>query len=840
MNFYADSALDLDDGDIEIDIDSAPTAQHVAIPDNEDEFMIDYEDHTGDQQPEVSSHKPAPIITKPAVEEDDLIDYSDEDFQPFPQKPITPTTPTVKPYFMSAADKKARDEAARLQPQVLTSGFGFGFAGIARSTPPQTTGFSLPPMGRSVEHVEQAPQKDANELTNEEPHHQEGDQEAAIDFTNTEDYDYVRENSEQAATGIQGEDVDDGASIQAPEHQANTNAPQDEEDESPYVTQDGEVQEQQFAMQNDEAQEQQPLGQEDEIQEQQSAEDDDVQEPHFAGHTITVNFNGNELWLFKEYDEDNSGDWLLEDMSILDESIKDLFDAIRASLGQDILPGTELGFRLDHLHNMEIYEDSTVCVAVSLERVVNLYHTLLNQDGVTDHESFYIYLLSRPRFATLLNDVMKFAEHGAGYSGFNTAVAAGETQFLHALSGHATEHESTEWEIEEDYEGDDQHQDLEQEGEVGVEEEHTEYADQLHGDALAGVAESDEDYSGQEQHGHVYGGNGGQQDQNDERPDPANSASADGAAHPEQTLTHGSTQVTSEQVQTSASSGQPSEDKTKSVTPGSITSPTAQSKREEEEIDYSDEEQDDPPKPDNFNSVSTSSTIQGDASAGDRDPTKLEGEQYASQDDISHEADNADDGQSHVEEQLGHGEDTELYQDYAQTYGHDDLVDDYTFGIDETWANEDLNEYPNQALDEQLQNDFVHQGGLDGTNAVDGFIGEDNFLDLDSLDNPDYPAVWPPGQGTASNLPEDDLFPEEEEDGAVEHPEAAASSTADPVATSSLDLQNTSPSGQKRSIDEVGDSAGDALDHTGTPLGPISRMRFQADFEPPDLKRPRV
>jgi hypothetical protein len=167
---------------------------------------------------------------------------------------------------------------------------------------------------------------------------------------------------------------------------------------------------------------------------------------------ITVNYAGSEFWLFKQHDSEESGDWLLEDSSVAKSSMSQLFQACRSSLGDDVSNEHELGFCFDHLDNMEVYEDNTACVAVTLERLVDLYYTLQTQDDNAEPEPFYVTLQFRPRFATLLSDVAKFADEGRGYSALTSAIAAGETHFSNTLAlpsehddYHSSDYDDADW-----------------------------------------------------------------------------------------------------------------------------------------------------------------------------------------------------------------------------------------------------------------------------------------------------------------------------------------------------------------------------------------------------------
>lgn len=551
--------------------------------------------------------------------------------------------------------------------------------------------------------------------------------------------------------------------------------------------------------------------------------------------TVTVDYEGNELWLFKQHDADDSGDWLLDDMSILHRSLSDLFQACRASLAENITRETELGFRFDHLHNMEIYEDNTACVAVSLGRLLDLYHTLNAQDGVSEPPSFYMCLLSRPRFATLLSDVAKHAEQGSGYSGLNAAVAAGETHFADTISGHTTEHEGADYE---DGEGDgDQHEGTDSASNPEAEVEHAEREEQ---DYETGDSEEDEQHVAPPSHSDGSG-----------IPEAVNTEEAisyDDADHDK------NPDIGTESAQRHEASDETAE--------GYTEQPKAEEEHiDDDTIDYSDAEDDEdqPSKPSNALSPS-SATVQGDDPANDRlqaqamDPAQdmnEPGEEEAAADTAEN-----DDAQSLVEEQLGHVDNTELYEQYdQQVYDQDDAFlefqpvaypDEPSFG---EYTNNDYTGYEDQELDQQLQNDFISGAEFDYTDAGDSAIVPNNFTEGDDFLDLDNTAEWMPDEATLPVVPGEeqaiqDVTNAQEEglNGVAEQPAAAAPSTttiANPVAASSTDSKETSPQGQKRSIDEVGDSIDDALDLTGMFWTTQSYTRFTQTDCPPDMKRPR-
>jgi hypothetical protein len=210
-----------------------------------------------------------------------------------------------------------------------------------------------------------------------------------------------------------------------------------------------------------------------------------------------------------------------------------------------------------------------------------------------------------------------------------------------------------------------------------------------------------------------------------------------------------------------------------------------------------------------------------------------------------------------TQEQFDQNNNTESYEDYEETYDQEDTFQEFQVAGQDGFSaeadfdgltNQDYSGYDYQDLEQQLENDFISGADIDGvgagesTNATTDFVDGDDFLDLDNA--PERATDQEP----ASTVPDDTTLVhdevtaqyEEEEDG-VEQPAVAASSAADPVAASSTDLQDTSPQGQKRSIDEVGDSVGDALDLTGIFQPRSASLRVVcANARASDMKRPRV
>jgi hypothetical protein len=601
---------------------------------------------------------------------------------------------------------------------------------------------------------------------------------------------------------------------------------------------------------------------------QQDARNDNENDHHndqqIELRPVTVNYAGNELWLFKEHDLDGSGDFLLEDLSVAKSSISDLFQACRLSLGDDLSGEHEIGFRFDHLHNLELYEDNTACVAVSLERLVDLYHTLHAQDGNEDPECFYITLQFRPRFATLLADVAQYAEQGSGYSALDAAVAAGETHFSNVFSSASTEHDHVEWD-EEEHEDDDAsspgsaHSNAPQEAEGGEPDE--QHLKDVEGQEGEQEQNTGQDYAQQQQSVDLTEGLHQTVDIQDEESHPiqeaANVATLESAAPPAPT----EHLEEAHKLESEAAVEQHVSESHDERTPDQI----AHDKQEAEDfVDYSDDEEDPEAKSVPVHEPSpSSSTIQGDEptetqeSGVDPDHDARGGENAAEIGFDEHD----DDATLLTETQYGDDANHYAFQDYAETYDQGEPFQDFQAdGTEEDpfEANDTLNDDTNQdfadynyqdtegnvnlGFDEHPLDDTNHGDHVDETfEAVEDVSHADAFVDLDNA------PEWAIDAEPASNLPgedavllHDDTTHEDEEGGADDQPAATTSTAADLALASSNEHKPSSPQGQKRSIDEVGDGTDDAPDSTGTILSSLRKKHLSADHCPPDAKRPRV
>ncbi|KAH3965295.1 hypothetical protein HBH70_151840 [Parastagonospora nodorum] len=782
MDLHSDSGLDFDDGDIDLDLDPAPPAQA-------DDDDISLKDAGADADLETQTVSPDQDMVDHEVDDEGDIQLGDgihDDHVPIDY--TTPAQETAPAHPDDDLIDYSDDEDIYPTPT------------YNQGTPAQSVGQT-----QDVQNDESASEIHALPAEAQIPGSTNEDE-----IANHGDYADGEDNFEPSAENEEQHDENNfepSAENQEQHDETEFRA----QDEAEYDT-DGDTGGVPLQDQDSQA----------DVSEYQQG--DHVEQQSIESRPITINYEGNELWLFKQHDVDESGDWLTEDTSIIHSSLSEMFQACRASLGENISNEAELGLRFDHFHNMEIFEDSTACVAVSLGRMIDLYYTLHAQDGESEPESFYMCLLSRPRFATLLSDIAKHADQGHGYSGLNSAIAAGETHFVDAHSGQSTEHEGTEW--DQDAEGQEEYgqkEETEQEENVAQEnaQEGTEIVDEAADEAATGIDLGEND------------------DQDNDEP------RVNGEEHSSKAETkseHASTPAAV--AHGSSPAAQESPDRSAETTQHDVTANQTAEQLANDTVDYSDDEDDEPQTQAPTNASPSSTTVQGDnpatieASAPTAEPTSFEEEYQTGYDDAFPDAANgAYEDYAHNEEQFDHENNADMYQEYDGTYGEGEASDLQTNDQDaypaeadlDGLTNQDYTGYDYQDLEQQLQNEFISGGEVDGTGAGESANGAHELVDGDDFLDLENATEWGTDQGQAVEVSGDNIFLddevtahyEEEEGGVVEQPAVAASSAADPVAASSTDLQDSSPQGQKRSRDEASDSVGDALD-------------------PSDTKRPRV
>ena len=532
---------------------------------------------------------------------------------------------------------------------------------------------------------------------------------------------------------------------------------------------------------------------------------------------VTVNYMGEELWLFKHHDYENSGGWLLDDVSVARTSMSDLFQACRLALGTEVLDGMELGFRFDHLQNTELFEESTASVAVSLERLASYYYSLHEQDGNTEPDSFYITLVHRPRFATLLADIARHADKGSGYSGFEAAIAAGETHF-HNASVDLQSDELTEWEPEVQDEEEVEVQvdvvEVEQEQVDAEEQQHVHHQqqepDEQEHEENAVAKEPVEEQVSQEDDGQAYAEahvqpqeeaaqddteNPSQEatehEQNNDEEDDAQADDEEGGVE-----VHESEETVAVHASGEDHEGEDGEDAPQATNPSEVPTdaqevvdypeqPRSQSgdrteaeieaRRLQEQgdlIDYSDEEDEPSAAVEEAEQAPgtelspSSTTVRGDDSNNAEKPASVAGSPHLNQQ-TTQDHDGAsfetvkEPSTGNEPDQLEGNDDEHSYQDYVQAFEEDDLS--HGFQADEAGDNAANFQYDGDANQEYADyeyQDFEQQPELDFMNGEEfnaggntGTDGDDFTGTNDFLDLDD--TQWAAGQELSQEAPED-------------------------------------------------------------------------------------
>lgn len=543
-------------------------------------------------------------------------------------------------------------------------------------------------------------------------------------------------------------------------------------------------------------------------------------------HRVTINYDGAELWLFKHHDLEESGDYLIEDDSLANKPISSILDSCRVALGSDISDHMEVGFRLDNFRNIELYQEHSACAFVTLDHIVSIYLQLHAQDGTMDPESFYMTLLFRPRVSALLNELNKAAAEGIGHTGLSNAIAAGRTSFTAEFSHESTEQTYNSYVSSEQQQEHDLHSvggENEQEGHE-EQEENNESHNEVDEESYE---EYDEQPEGQDE----------EDVENRTEPSvqtPEKTAAVDHA----DAADSASNQAYNESVADDAEpASQPVADQSRDSSTGASQS---NPQDEDDLIDYSDEEGD--AEANNGEQVSnqpssSSSTVQGDDTlfAPDKAEDFADQSHFAQDDDEVTYAYQDDE----VNEAFAQNEGFDLNQEEPgdQSYGEEYNVGDDTYDPGFTAAGEleefsgdfaqqanydDTNQYDDfgdQTVEQSADfasnedQDEVQSNVAQSTTVDDNFTGADDFLDFDNaVEAADVPAKDEAGDFTAG-----DEIDYDDEDGAVSQAPVAASAGSDPVAASSSGLQELSPQGQKRTIDEVGNDVGEATNSIGMP-----------------------
>ncbi|CAI6336373.1 unnamed protein product [Periconia digitata] len=809
MDIHSDQEPDLPNFDVDIDFDlpRSPVAYNDDVslkdavldgevdvqtaPADQDDFMVDNEDVI--EEDTVAYDEDAVIVDQTSTNqieaeqhattpiEDDLIDYSDDE----EEHPDSTDITTSKP---SGGLETAEPDVSIPAPSAANTGTE-----------------SVPGEAEEQENVAHETSGDAGQGWQEVDAHQD---ESHIDpNTKPLDDEYQEEASNQAEVDL---------STAHPEDDQGSNAGQErqKQDDPEALTYAAPVSDEIHS----------PSGEEVEL------------------HPVTINYSGAELWLFRHHDYEDSGDFLIEDTSTTNQPISSVLEACRAALGSAVTDDIELGFRLDNFRDIELYQDHSSCAFITLEHLVGLYLQLHAQDGVSEPESFYMTLLSRPRVSALFTALNEAATEGIGHTGLEKAIAAGLTSFNARLSHNPTANSYGDWE------NDEQHQ--EQDAEV-VNESHDD--DEEHG--------QEEIETEQE---HVRAGLDQIQTQNQEGDPQASeqTVEVEEAAVPPQGVTTVDGALPEPEIVTlnatddadaqSFAITSPQGDKENAGDDKAQGPPSQQ--EEDDFVDYSDDEgENDAENEQSAHHISSvSSTVQGDEAYTGQDVDQYTSGQALSQhgEEASNEyQDDADAGTYAEYNTLDQGFDAQAYEEeYGEQYGEQEHTDIY--GAEDTFPsqyheeNDDTNNYNLGPEDQATEYYDDSTADVDGSYDAQVTIAGGDSTTVEDFDDFDLVNATADVNSYAvvDNDEQIDEYHHNDEDGGSSHaPVATASVDADPVVTLSSESLNLSPQGQKRTIDEVINDVGEATDPSGVLFFPNSSYPWTcADICQPDAKRPRV
>ncbi|USP80180.1 hypothetical protein yc1106_07454 [Curvularia clavata] len=907
---YNDNDIDLDleppfDGqDDDVSIDDAVSANGIEVQaDDNDDYMVDQEDvieedysyHDADVDVDVDTVAEQSVVagTIPTeaqveVQDEDLLDYSEEDDEFHNPAPSAPATWLQQHTALQEEPEQPQDASAPQDELVHTQDAPIEQDKAYEVQDNTIQQDEIPadlqaPMSMNTTKNSQSPQSHTDVV--------------ADDGLNNENHkDSPRPQSAGSTGGDdQANDDDGGVLLKSPEEHASIESGHNDVSNPSHDHNES-------------------------AQDSEHQEDASLQLP-----PVTANYMGEELWLFKQHDYEDSGDWLLEDASVAKTSMSDLFQACRSALGNEVLNGMEIGFRFDHFQNMELFEDSTASVAISLERLVGYYHVLYAQDGNNNPDSFYITIMYRPRFATLLADIARYADNGRGYSGFEAAVAAGETNFHSASRGLPVE-ETTKWDTERqepEHEHDQRHLD-DNEHEHEPEPEHeSDASEQAHEeDANETKYEEDvnekyeedpgeeqnaedqvpqatdveiraEDQLESEQQEQTYDEaqayeNHESESHYDEADDTQNAheeggidiyenqgvaaEDASGEAHEE----HNNEEQLLSSYEVSANAQEvahePKQIRSQSESKTAAELEARRLQQEGDIIDYSDGEDEDSATVEEVEqapraeSSPSFSTVQGDESGHVEKQASVEVSQSnAQQTNVEDGTDSFDatEGRYTDEEQDSDPNGDAEYWAFIEATEEREAAEERS-SFDESQSHEvgedgaalehqgdadqDYGVYEYQDLEHEAEgelefaNEEEFNGGEDGTTDGDDFTGANDILNVDDAQWAVNPELGPDGEEETTATNEvDHIDIQDDEDGVAGHIASATSSAADPTTASSTEANEVSPQGHKRSIDEVGHGPDVAPDSIGI-WGPCqSRKRnASADLFVADAKRARV
>lgn len=778
MEIHSDDGLGFGDGDVEIDLDLRSTGgadDDESIRDagtdagqdiqnvlgDQDDFMADNEDLIEedivdedvevDLQPPPAQHTVALEQSQPVDLEEDLIDYSDEEDTALDATPVGGNTYQNSSHDVSAIPGEDTEETIS-------------------NSPPRTGGYAE----QTESGLQQSPDTHQDLDQNDSTLVQESDshamQQAGDDLEQPD-------NHSQPAGHVDPEIP--GKTHNSPERRASDPVA------SSTVT-----------------------GAENTIEQSEP----DVSHANF--HPVNVNYHGEDYWLFKHHDYEGSGDYLLEDDSFMKKPLHAVINACREALGAfdvQVASDLELGFRLDSLHHVELYEEHSTCAFFNLDDILGVYMQLHAQDGITDPDYFCVTLLTRPRVSSLLAELSRAATEGIGYSGLNSIIASGQSLFSTHTSHASPENYHELWEETDKQEVSNEQTNFNAGEPADLEEAHGS-VHVLH----------EEEHDDEER----------QQQSNDEN-EPV-TVGEDYEAETSAAVTASDNDVFG--VKNTTASAKDHVEHPNIVTADSEYEPYGQDPQDDL-LEYSDDEGDEG-KPgvkqiESSEASSASATVQGD------EPFETQGQVESGAQDEQHsvyEDETAQDpeiGQSaeSVTEYAGKNYPPGEFEE--QSYGEAYDEEEYGQEDNEGQEFEDYPSYDAQANDEYTnfsgdleQRPTDNAGYLDVTAGLD--VGDPDAVDdpvertNDFLDLDDTPAV--PQQTVNNDAAEDEIDYSDEEDGAVSHAPVAESVAADTIIASHTEPQNLSAQGQKRGIDELGNDVVDAT----TSAGMLSRKRLRS------------
>lgn len=808
MDLHSDNGLDFDDGDIDLDLRSTggdmdddvslrdagmDAGQDVqTVQGDNDDFMADHEDLI--EEDIVDDNIEVVEQLEPTVPEEDLIDYSDEEDVVVEHTPVILDAPQTDNHDIPvAADieepsqtvaqeplSEEHDREAIVQPQTASANIQ-EFADLA-----------------SVEeHEDHSGEQFGDEAS---PHEQEEPENAAIQAADTS----------YEESHISERDTAD------PQVDRSTTSGVDNDTNEP-----------------------------------------SGQDPQDSFHPVNVHFDGHDYWLFKHHDYEESGDYLLENEAIFKQPIHVVVDACRnalRTLGANVSNDLELGFRLDSLYNVELFEEHPTCHFFNLSFILRVYLQLHAQDGNADPDYFCITLLSRPRVSTLVAELHKAATEGIGFSGLNAAIAAGLSSLNTQYPDDSPQDTHDVWEEGDDPEASEGQSDVEADEQYDNREtEHIDAPDEEQDDvnnSSGPYTKSTEEAQEQSNLEDQVTATLGEQDHQETSNQAENEEEAENDEHANVEFESGETRIEEAsqnangsflekttavgQVNTglvgqaaNAANAAPQERDENPVNP-SVNDQHSLQDDQEDLLDYSDGEDEtvgnDPVQ--QTHASSESATVQGDDLTQTQNNVE-ETVQYEQQnEDIDDAGEATYEGYAEPDaekftEYDGHGYPYHEFdgQDYGQEH-NDGYEQGYNEGqeleaypaYDASQADETTN-YPGE--DEQYPNDV-----FDDTQVPPNFnLGEFDAVDDASVqvdDASNLDSIAAAAQRVKDeHAAEDEIDYSDEEDGAVSQTLVATSAAADTVATSSSGLQNLSPQGQKRTIDEVGNDVANATNSTG-------------------------